>query len=392
MKNNRHSSRALQLSMLVAFWYGVGCGGDDTPTGVSPQSVTAGQSGGAAGQSGLAGREATVGPMPGLGMMMMAGTSGRPMVGAAGSGQAAAGAPGVPGTGGNGGQAGLAGIGGTGPQAGGPSAAGAGAAGSAGAAGNAGAAGGGGTTDGMDATSVCAGGKVGMDSDAVMTRDQTSRRNLAVVMFTVPPPTKIVNFKTTLLVPKTPSQRATLFIWPGLQHMGGADPGRIGNGVLQPVLTWGPSCSTSAPSDSYASWWISAMYVNISTSAAGPSGCANGDSMKTAVGDRLFIEFAESGTEWIQTVTNLANMEKVDLTWDLEGQDQNWAIWDIETPSSSRPAEDTVFEKSVLTFSAPVETCQPQSAAEVDYFSAPVLSPDGLHCCYDKIILKSMRN
>jgi hypothetical protein len=23
-----------------------------------------------------------------------------------------------------------------------------------------------------------------------------------------------------------------------------------------------------------------------------------------------------------------------------------------------------------------------------DYFSAPVLAPDGLHCCYDKIVLR----
>jgi hypothetical protein len=267
-----------------------------------------------------------------------------------------------------------------------------GVAGSAGAAGGAGAAGNGPPADPMDATSVCAGGMVGMDSDAVMTRDQTSRRNLAVVMYTIAPPTKIVNFKTTLVVPKTPTQRQTLFIWPGLQHMGGSDPGRVGNGVLQPVLTWGPSCSRSAPSDPYSGWWISAMYVNISTGAAGPSGCANGDSMKVDIGDRLFIEFAEKGTEWIQTVTNVRNMEKVDLTWDLKGQDQNWAIWDIETPSSSRPAEDTVFEKSVLTFSAPVMSCQPQSAAEVDYFSAPVRSPDGMHCCFDKIVLKQMRN
>jgi hypothetical protein len=38
-----------------------------------------------------------------------------------------------------------------------------------------------------------------------------------------------------------------------------------------------------------------------------------------------------------------------------------------------------------------VTSCQPTNAAEVDYFSAPVLSPDGKNCCYDKIILKQMR-
>ena len=85
-------------------------------------------------------------------------------------------------------------------------------------------------------------------------------------------------------------------------------------------------------------------------------------------------------------------MNKVDFTVDLKGQDQNWAIWDIETPGTSKPAEDTLFEKSVLTFTSPVTSCQPTSAAEADYFSAPVLSPDGLNCRFEKIILKLQRN
>lgn len=114
--------------------------------------------------------------------------------------------------------------------------------------------------------------------------------------------------------------------------------------------------------------------------------------MDVAVGDRLVMDFTVKGKEWTQTVTNLANMKKIDFTIDLKGQDQNWVIWDIEVPASSRPAEDTIFEKSVLTFTQPVTSCQPSSAAEVDFFSAPVLSPDGLNCCYEKLILKQMRN
>ena len=84
-------------------------------------------------------------------------------------------------------------------------------------------------------------------------------------------------------------------------------------------------------------------------------------------------------------------MKKVDFAMDLQGQDQNWVIWDIETPGYSVPAEDTLFEKSVITFTSPVTSCQPSSADEVDYFSAPILSPDGLSCCIDKMILKAMR-
>jgi hypothetical protein len=262
------------------------------------------------------------------------------------------------------------------------------------AAGASGAAGSGGPIDMMDPTSICAGGEIGMDSDSAMTQGMGGGRNLAVIMLTVPPPNTVSRFVTTLHVPKQPSSRSTLFIWPGLQHRGGEDPGRVGNGVLQPVLTWGPSCARSAPPSaaSYSSWWVSAMYVNISSAAAGPTGCAGGDSMDVAVGDRLVMDLFVKGNEWTQEVTNLSNMKKVDFTIDLDGQDQNWVIWDIEVPSQARPAEDTIFEKSVLSFTEPVDSCQPTSAAEVDYFSAPIKSPDGLHCCFEKLILKQMRN
>jgi hypothetical protein len=67
-----------------------------------------------------------------------------------------------------------------------------------------------------------------------------------------------------------------------------------------------------------------------------------------------------------------------DRAIDLEGQDQYWAIWNIEVPTSVR--------------AKPMTSCQPGVAAEVDYFSAPVLSPDDKSCCYGQIILKQMRN
>lgn len=248
-----------------------------------------------------------------------------------------------------------------------------------------------GNTGGAGPSSVCTGGKVGMDSKSSTTRDMTNSRNLALTIYAVTPPNRIVNFKTTMVVPKTPAQRSTLFIWPGLQHSGGADPGRIRNGVLQPVLTWGPSCSRTA-SNNYMNWSIAGMYVNISSSAAGPTGCASGAGMEAVPGERLDVDFNLSGTAWTQTITNRTTMKRVDFTIDLQGQDQNWAIWDIETPATSRPAEDTIFEKSVITMALPVTSCQPSIAAKVDYFSAPILSTDGLHCCFETVILKQQRN
>ena len=47
-------------------------------------------------------------------------------------------------------------------------------------------------------------------------------------------------------------------LWPGLQPDGpGANDQPLDNGVLQPVLTWGPTCAPNAPDgDPYGSWWI----------------------------------------------------------------------------------------------------------------------------------------
>jgi hypothetical protein len=87
-------------------------------------------------------------------------------------------------------------------------------------------------------------------------------------------------------------------------------------------------------------------------------------------------------------------METVDFSIDLKGQVQNDAMWIIEVPSgeSIRPNGDTVWTQNVLTFSMPVTSCQPDQAGGSDYFSAPVLSKDGLHCCWDKIILRADRS
>jgi hypothetical protein len=238
-------------------------------------------------------------------------------------------------------------------------------------------------------TAVCAGGKVGMDSDAAgKIPGLDVGREFAGVKYLARTPNEIVSFKTTLVVPKTPTARQTLFIWPGLQSRdGAADPGRIGNGVLQPVLTWGPSCAPKFPPNPYdAGWWIAGMFVK--------TGCAGGDYLTTALGDWLEIDMFVKDAKSVQTIKNVQMNKTVDFTMDLKGQVQNEAMWLIEVPSGStvRPAEDTIWLQNVLTFKQPVTSCQPRSRGSADYFSAPTLSPDGLHCCWDKIILKANRS
>jgi hypothetical protein len=137
----------------------------------------------------------------------------------------------------------------------------------AGAGGISGAAGGAAPGDDSD---PCAGGE--LEQDSSMARASSE---YAAVKYTAPSGNEIVDFKMVLAVPKKPAMQGVLFIWPGLQSLGRRDPARLGNGILQPVLSWGSSCAPSLPSD-LSSWWISGMYVNVSTSAAGPTGCAAG--------------------------------------------------------------------------------------------------------------------
>ena len=95
-----------------------------------------------------------------------------------------------------------------------------------------------------------------------------------------------VSFTSTLTVPPVPdyqmngaNQPATYFLWPGLQpNSNSANLLPINNGVLQPVLSYGPACSPGAPKQqaAYNGWYISAQYVNTNTQQSGFSGCLGG--------------------------------------------------------------------------------------------------------------------
>jgi hypothetical protein len=163
----------------------------------------------------------------------------------------------------------------------------------------------------------------------------------------------------------------------------------VGLGVLDPLLTWGSYLGGSLD----ASWRVSGMYESRSNAATAPIGSGpnrvGGDKMDVEVGDRLYIDMSVSGTSWTQTITNLRNGLKVVYVIDLKGQDQNFASWAIEATTSAvggfKPTAETVFEKSVLTFSEPVTSCQPTNADGSDRYAAPMLSPEGMHCCYERI-------
>jgi hypothetical protein len=93
-----------------------------------------------------------------------------------------------------------------------------------------------------------------------------------------------VSLVTTLKVPQYPSKPISegkvLFLWPGLQPSEkGSHFEPIGNGVLQPVLTYGVSCAPTQQPKAFSSWWISAQYVNTLSSHKQYKGCFSGPSM-----------------------------------------------------------------------------------------------------------------
>jgi len=199
---------------------------------------------------------------------------------------------------------------------------------------------------------------------------------------------QIVRLQTKLVVPPTPPASGTLFLWPGLQPDGvNFEP--IDNGVLQPVLTWGPSCAPGKPPRSYSTWWISGQYVNTNGQVSGYTGCDGGSIMSVNVCDTLDIDMAVSGTVWTQTVTDEQTNQTVTYSLDMKGQAQNLAYFVIEEYSSA-PVTEVIFTDTILTFdSSDATDCKLSMRGQTDYVSSPVASGDGLQCSIPQIILRA---
>lgn len=232
----------------------------------------------------------------------------------------------------------------------------------------------------------CRGGSIGLASEA--------RADLQIgdwVELSVPIVSKVVALETTLIVPAQPDEVGTLFLWPGLQpHPGGQSFMPIDNGVLQPVLTWGPTCAPFSPAVPYDSWWVSGQYVNPGTSVIDRKGCLGGEGIAVAPGDALRMELRLAGTVWKQSVTNLSNMQRATFDLDLRGQAQNRVIFVIEPYNDVTPIVDVVFTNTVITLESPAAgACAPIVRGDVDSFSAPRTSQDGTRCCIDEITLSA---
>lgn len=236
-------------------------------------------------------------------------------------------------------------------------------------------------------SSPCAGGMAWPASDEGGAGNVSG---YGTVEFQASTSTQIVELQTTLTVPTMPTSSGTLFLWPGLQPLaGGQNFNPIGEGVLQPVLTWGRSCAPNSPTNP-TGWWISAQYVNTYGYSQGHTGCSGGPSIDVQVGDPLDITMSLKGTVWSQLVLDRQSGQTATYDIDMSGQAQDWAIFRIEQPTSTTPASDVVFTSTRLTFAAadPM-ACQPTVRGANDYVASPQASLDGTQCCVSRIILRA---
>lgn len=210
--------------------------------------------------------------------------------------------------------------------------------------------------------------------------------------FYVAPPNQVVRLQTSLTVPPFPpistTPGAALFLWPGI------DPATtsanflpIDNGVLQPVLSWGPSCAPVVQPKPFSSWWISAQYVNTFGSAAGFTGCQSGPAMSVNPGDVLLIDMAldPSTGVWSQTVTDANTGQTVSFSINLQGQGQNWVYFAIEQWYGATIKTPVVFSNTTITFKTPdtARWCSTSQAANPNgYIMTPPTPENGAAQCF----------
>ena len=348
----------------------VGSGGS-TGSGGSPGSGGSVGSGGTnaatGGANGTAGHDGASGGVTASGGSVGAGTGG---------------AAGHTGTGGSSGASGSGGQAGGHAATGGASGATAGHPGSGGAGGTAAGSGGHGGRSASGGSSGSGGaGGMGPEAPGRVT-------GYGTVLISANAKNQMIRLQTTMVVPPEPPASGTLFLWPGLQP-DGANFEPIDNGVLQPVLTWGPSCAPGKQPRSYSTWWISGQYVNTNGSDTSYMGCKGGTIMSVAVGDTLDMDIALSGTVWTQTVTDEQTGQSVTYDIDLMNQAQNLAYFVIEEYSSA-PVSDVVFTNTTITFDSPdAGDCKLTMRGQNDYVSVPVASSDGRSCFIEDIILRA---
>jgi hypothetical protein len=193
-----------------------------------------------------------------------------------------------------------------------------------------------------------------------------------------------------MLVPEEPPPTGTIFLWPGLQPLpDSANYLPAGNGVLQPVLTWGPSCAPGAPSG-HPYWWTSPVYVNVSSRDSDYRGCKGGPVIPVDPMHLLDVQIYVEDSSVVQEVFDRDTFKMTEFKIDMNDQAQARAFFVIELPGSAKPTEDIVFTETVLSMeTSEPDACEPLTRGMTDFASKARVSADGKHCCIDRIVLRA---
>lgn len=211
--------------------------------------------------------------------------------------------------------------------------------------------------------------------------------SFAGVTFSIPSNNRITHMQVQMTVPPKPAAaKGTLFLWPGLQP-GGANYNPINNGVLQSVLTWGPSCAPIKQPPLYSTWWISGQYVNTFGSYPGYTGCHSGPEMPVHPGDVLTITFSLSEEVWTQTIYNNNTEQQVQFHINMLNQSQNYAIFSIEPYDRAVFGHSLYFHNIVIDFAKKLPS-GPFIRESHAYVSPPILSNNNRTCTISEIILQ----
>jgi PKD repeat protein len=234
------------------------------------------------------------------------------------------------------------------------------------------------------------GGETSSASQSITTQTVPTKNYGEVAFGANTPVAGLVGLTTTLIVPAKPPAVGTLFLWPGIQpNPNSPSYNPIGNGVLQPVLTWGPSCAPAAQPTEYSTWWISGQYVNSTNPAYASDECSSGPAISVNVGDSLLINMTLSGTVWTQTITDMQTAQSTSFNYNLEGQQQGYLYFIIEEDSSA-PITPVQFNNTTFTFSNSTgASCFPLTIGVNDTISAPQLKNNGTQCFVPSITLRA---
>ncbi|MCM0019309.1 MAG: hypothetical protein NBV67_04890 [Tagaea sp.] len=166
------------------------------------------------------------------------------------------------------------------------------------------------------------------------------KKNARAINYVIPPGNYFTRLRGKMNVPTSNPASGILFLWPGLQpgNPSNNSADAIGNGVLQPVLTFDAGVDSCAPNptnvDCSQRWWISGQYVNTDFTPTTPpqfKNCHGGDRMLLQSGAVVDIDMAydASSMTWTQTCESAGSSVTYAkaLTIDNQVQNQSWLLF-----------------------------------------------------------------